>query len=196
MKNEELRQLYDQVYRQGKDTFFSKYADGQDISETDKFVLTATDWRGKSVLDVGCGTGKTAYLIAGAGATRVVGIDYSKAAVEAACRDYRADHLSYQCLNLDDWKELVDVVVSCGMLEHTDRPWDTLAAMSGLLPPGGELIITCPHFLNIRGLIWMALQTLLKVPMSLTDVHFISPFDFDNWLYDTPLRLVRVQTFD
>lgn len=196
MKNEELKKLYDQVYRQGKDKFFSKYVNGKDISDTDKVVLPATEWERKSVLDMGCGTGKTAYLIANAGAKQVVGIDYSEAAIEAARQEYSASNLSYQCMNLLDWKEPVDVVVSCGTLEHMDRPRDTLAMMGQLVPAGGELIITCPCFLNIRGFIWMALQTLLNVPMSLTDLHSISPFDIENWLHDTPLRLIRVQTFD
>lgn len=42
----------------------------------------------------------------------------------------------------------------------------------------------------------MALYTLLEVPMSLTDLHFMSPFDIEEWLLDTPLRLQRVKTFD
>src|SRR5262249_10269907 len=54
----------------------------------------------------------------------------------------------------------------------------------------------CPHFLNIRGFIWMTLQTLLGVPMSLSDLHFISPFDVQSWLQNTSLRLVRHDTFD
>ena len=99
-------------------------------------------------------------------------------------------------MEISGWVEPVDVVISCGTLEHTDRPWETLLAMGGLVPPGGELIITCPYFLNIRGFVWMALQTLLNVPMSLSDLHFISPFDIDDWLRDTPLSVQRVQTFD
>ena len=42
----------------------------------------------------------------------------------------------------------------------------------------------------------MALQTLLNIPMSLTDLHFISPFDIEEWLKDQTLLLVRVHTFD
>lgn len=196
MRNEELKKLYDEIYRQGEANFFSKYLDGKNVSETDVMVLAATEWQGKSVLDVGCGTGKTAYLIANAGAKKVVGIDYSESAVETACRNYCASNLCYQCTNLLGWKEPVDVIVSCGTLEHMDKPWDTLVTMAQLIPPGGEIIITCPYFLNIRGFIWMALQILLNVPMSLTDMHFISPFDVEEWLRDIPLQLVRVKTFD
>ena len=196
MKDEGLKKLYDQIYRQGEDTFFSKFVDGTNVSETDAVVLAATNWEGKSVLDAGCGTGKTAYLISQAGAKQVAGIDFSEEAIEVARKSFCADNLSYHCMDLHEWKDTVDVVVSCGTLEHMDRPWDTLVAMGELIPAGGEIIISCPCFLNIRGFVWMVLQILLDVLMSLTDLHFISPFDIEEWLCDTPLRLVRVQTFD
>lgn len=196
MTNADLRRLYDRVYRQGEATFFSKFIDGANISETDAVMLAATTWEGKRVLDAGCGTGKTSYLISQAGAKRVVGIDFSSEAIKIAGERFSAENLSYQHMEISGWKEPVDVVISCGTLEHTDKPRETLLAMGELVPYGGEVLITCPYFLNIRGFIWMALQTLLKVPMSLSDLHFISPFDIDDWLRGTPLTLRRVQTFD
>ena len=86
MNNEELKKIYDEVYKKSPADFFSKYVGGQDISETDVMVLTATDWKNKAVLDVGCGTGSTASRIAAERAKRVVGIDYSNEAIEAARR--------------------------------------------------------------------------------------------------------------
>ncbi len=196
MDNRQLHTLYEDVYRRGEETFFSKYIEGKNVSETDAVVLAATKWQGKSVLDVGCGTGALAARIAAAGAKQVVGIDYSQAAIEAARQRASAENLSFQCLELAAWTKPVNVIVSCGTLEHMDRPWEVLANMGQLLRPSGELIITCPYFLNIRGFIWMALQLLLDVPMSLTDLHFISPFDIETWVKDTLLQLVRVTTFD
>jgi len=196
LKNEDLKQLYDQVYRQGEETFFSNFIDGTNISETDAVVLAATDWHGKQVLDAGCGTGRTSYLISQAGAKGVVGIDYSPEAIKIASERFNAKNLTYQHREISGWKEPVDVVISCGTLEHTDKPWETLLAMCELVPPGGQVILTCPYFLNIRGFIWMALQTLLKVPMSLTDLHFISSFDIEAWLRGTSMSLKQVQPFD
>jgi 2-polyprenyl-3-methyl-5-hydroxy-6-metoxy-1,4-benzoquinol methylase len=196
MTNENLKQFYNKIYSQGETSFFSKYVDGKNVSENDAMVLKAADWQGKTVLDAGCGTGRTAYLIANAGAKQVVGIDFSEEAIKVARRSFTANNLSYRCMELHNWKDNVDVIVSCGTLEHTDRPWNTLATMDKLLPPGGEIIITCPCFLNIRGFIWLALQILLNVPMSLTDVHFISPFDIEEWLKGTRLKLEHVMTFD
>jgi len=196
MKNQDLKKRYDQIYKEGEATFFSKFMDNTNISETDAYVLAAAGWEGKSVLDAGCGTGKTAYLISQSGAKQVVGIDFSEEAIKVAKQKFNAPNLYYSCMELHEWRETVDVIVSCGTLEHMDRPWDTFAMMSKLIPAGGQIIITCPCFLNIRGFVWMGLQTLLNVPMSLTDVHFISPFDIEEWLRDTRLQLVQTESFD
>ena len=77
---------------------------------------------------------------------------------------------------------MVDVVVSCGTLEHMSDPRQELCRMIELVDGKGTIILTCPYFLNIRGFVWMTLALLLDVPMSLTDKHFISPFDIEGWL--------------
>ena len=56
------------------------------------------------------------------------------------------------------------------------------------LKPQGQLVVTCPSFLNLRGHVWMTLQLLLDVPMSLTDLHFICPFDMERWAEELELR--------
>ena len=53
-----------------------------------------------------------------------------------------------------------------------------------------------PYFINVRGIVWMSLALLLDVPMSLTDKHFISPFDIRKWLSGTGFNLVDIQHFD
>jgi 2-polyprenyl-3-methyl-5-hydroxy-6-metoxy-1,4-benzoquinol methylase len=197
-ENRELQALYEQVYATGKERFFSRFTGSVDLSATDEVVLSAIDWNGKSVLDVGCGTGRTAALIAAAGAKRVVGLDFAPSAIELARSSFSAENLAFECGDFRDWTDPVDVIVSCGTIEHTDSPAETLSRMAALVPPGGHVVLTCPHFLNVRGFIWMALQTLLRVPMSLTDLHFLSPFDFERWSSsgEIPLTMVRHSTFD
>jgi 2-polyprenyl-3-methyl-5-hydroxy-6-metoxy-1,4-benzoquinol methylase len=193
---EKLRKLYEAVYAGGKEEFFSRFVNGRDISETDSFVWTALSYAGKRVLDVGCGTGETAAGIAGLGAISVTGIDYAQSAIEQANARHQADNLRFEVRSLDDWSEPVDVVVSCGTLEHMERPDLELKKMVDLVKGRGEIALTCPYFLNLRGFVWMSLVLLLDVPMSLTDRHFISPFDIEDWLKGTSMRLVRAQSFD
>ena len=60
----------------------------------------------------------------------------------------------------------------------------------------GYVIIVCPYFINARGFVWMTLQLLLNVPMSLTDKHFISSFDIHKWLNGTDFELFKTTCFD
>ena len=75
--NKKLREKYNDVYKNGKESFFSRFSNGEDISETDKTVLESINWVDKRVIDIGCGTGNTAARIAEIGARSVLGIDYS-----------------------------------------------------------------------------------------------------------------------
>lgn len=194
--NRSLREVYERVYQKGEATFFSRFSQGADDSENDEVVLAAKDWSGLTVLDVGCGTGHTAARIAATGAAAVTGIDYAATAIAEADRAHRAENLRFCAMALDDWLEPVNVVISCGTLEHFDDPGATLRRMIEIAGVGGEVIVTCPYFLNIRGFVWMTLVKLLDVPMSLTDLYFISPFDIERWLEDTNHRLKGVVPFD
>lgn len=193
---DKLQRLYEDVYSGGKESFFSRFVGGKDISETDELVWSATDFQGKRVLDIGCGTGETAAGIAAQGPLTVVGIDYAPSAIEEAKRRHLAPNLDFRVCSALEWSDVVDVVVSCGTLEHMPEPRQYLRRMIELVDGKGTIILTCPYFLNIRGFVWMSLALLLDVPMSLTDRHSISPFDVEGWLVDTPMRLERVQPFD
>ncbi len=56
MSNKSLQEKYQEVYRDGKEDFFSRFKDGKDISETDEAVWSSIDWSNKKVIDIGCGT--------------------------------------------------------------------------------------------------------------------------------------------
>ena len=79
--NVDLQARYETIYKRGEERHFSKFVAGQNVSEAEAAVLALGDWRGKSVLDIGCGTGSLVRKIRAAGATRVVGVDYSAEAM-------------------------------------------------------------------------------------------------------------------
>lgn len=88
-----------------------------------------------SVLDVGCGSGRNAVLFAGAGARRVVGIDFSTRMIELAkalsrargvdsrCEFIQADFLEYPA------PERFDVVVALGVFDYLAEPRGFLERM-------------------------------------------------------------------
>jgi len=199
---DELQKKYDSVYKSGKESFFSKFKDGKNISETESVVWNAIDWRGKRVVDIGCGTGEIAAGISKCGAEHVLAVDYAASAIEIANKKYSdINNIEFLTSSFDDFasqpdRSAIDVLVSLGTLEHMDDPQKALHKMVDLVGNNGQIILTCPYFINTRGLVWMTLALALNVPMSLTDKHFISPFDIRKWLDDTDYILSDIKYFD
>lgn len=196
--NASLRKTYDGIYRQGEENYFSKFVDGVQKSEVEDVVLDMIDWSDRSVLDVGCGTGALVRRIANKGAARVTGIDYAKEAIEIArAATDNPDNVDFLNVDLKDMSHGgFDVVVSCGTIEHSDDPSRFLARLVALSEGDAEILITCPHFVNLRGFTWMTLSNLLNVPMSLTDLHFIHPWQMQDWASENDLIIETMRTFD
>lgn len=192
-----LKKKYDQIYENDQKLFFSKYVNGKDISETNQIVLdNLPSLEGKVVVDLGCGDGELIYQMAKLGAKKAIGIDYSKPAIELANNSFQGPNLIYECCNLDDFKEKVDIVITNGTLEHLDHPGEILRKLQSILNAGGLIYVTCPHFYNLRGFIWITLNKLLEVPMSLTDLHNITPSDMGKWSIEANLKLIKQMSYD
>ena len=178
-RNKRLRDFYEAAYVKGADVSFSNWS----ATEADAVVLQSIDWSGRRVLDVGCGVGRLARMLREVGAERVVGIDYAEEAVRQATEQTDDPEIEFHCVDVFEFSPNTsfDVVVTLGTMEHMDHPEQFLKHISDWLKPEGYLVVTCPHFLNIRGFIWMTLAELLDVPMSRSDLHFIHPWDMKKW---------------
>ena len=179
-KNIQLKKIYNNTFKK------------QDrVRETEEFkeVLKLISWRNKQILDVGCGTGKLAYLISKKGGN-VKGIDYSKSAIKVAKKKYQNPNLKYELI--DASKKILgkyDVIISVGTLEHMDNPYLMLKKLKNNLKPSGKIIITSPNWANMRGFILMTLYFLLEAPITLADLHYLTPVDFMNWSKKLKLNL-------
>jgi SAM-dependent methyltransferase len=177
MRNQDLKDKYDSVFKSGAFNFFSSNGFDESIK-----IASSVEWKGKSVLDIGCGEGRLAAMIASAEAKEVQGIDYSKEAIENAQSRYNLDSLQFKTGDYRSIDSKFDVVTMQGVMEHFDKPWDELKnIIDNFLSDDGIVITSSPSFLNPRGYIWMTLAKLFDVPMSLTDLHFICPFDMINF---------------
>jgi 2-polyprenyl-3-methyl-5-hydroxy-6-metoxy-1,4-benzoquinol methylase len=123
------------------------------INETARFVGKRLP-RDIHILDVGCGVGELAGLLANLG-YRVLGIDIHKPSIEEARKRNPFNNISFQCqdaanLNLED---KFDVVVASEVLEHLKEPEKLIAKVNALLKANGLLIITLPNGYGPRELI-------------------------------------------
>jgi len=173
MKNINLKKTYDQVFANGSENFFSvNYFDEAHS------IVGIGDWKNKDVLDIGCGEGILCTMIAHAGATSVLGIDYSSEAIANAKNKFNINNLDFIAGDYRTIKNSFDVVTMEGVMEHFDSPWQELEyIMEHYVREPGCIITSSPSFLNPRGYVWMTLLKLFNIPMSLTDLHSICPFD-------------------
>jgi ubiquinone/menaquinone biosynthesis C-methylase UbiE len=112
-------------------------------------VIAAADqygvgFRGKDVLDLGCGDGALSAQFLTHGAGKLIGVDIDAECVERA-REINAGQPAEFCvcssttLPLPD--ECVDTVVSFDVFEHVARPRTVLAECLRVLRPSGKMLI-------------------------------------------------------
>jgi 2-polyprenyl-3-methyl-5-hydroxy-6-metoxy-1,4-benzoquinol methylase len=112
----------------------------------DQSGLAPADWRGKRVLEVGCGAGRFTQLMLEWGA-QLVSLDYSRA-IEACVRN-NADAVSdgrlvpgqADIFALPVRPESFDIVLCYGVLQHTGDALRALHSLWRHVAPGGLLLV-------------------------------------------------------
>jgi SAM-dependent methyltransferase len=116
-----------------------------DRRDLDAYVRLAEECGARRVLDIGCGTGVFALLLADRG-IEVVGVDPAAASVEVARGKSGAERVRWICGDATALPQiLVDLATMTGNVAQaiTDpRAWrETLRAAHAALRPGGRLVI-------------------------------------------------------
>jgi ubiquinone/menaquinone biosynthesis C-methylase UbiE len=108
-----------------------------------------TRWRGKRVLEVGCGTGTDCLQFARAGAD-IYAIDLTERGVEITRKRLALIGVSAnvrvgdaEALPFDD--NMFDLVYSWGVLHHTPNTKKAIAEVYRVLKPGGRIVIMLYH---------------------------------------------------
>ena len=194
-KNSSLKLFYDKVYKKGETKHFTPFVTKNIPTDEIKEILKEVNWKNKLVLDVGCGTGLFAFKVSKLGPKQILGIDFSKEAIEIATKTHKNNNLQYQVLDVKEIKSKYDIIVSLGTLEHMDNPLKTLKILKKHLSKNGKIIVTSPNWTNPRGYILMTLWHLFNAPITLADLHYQTPVDFQNYAKKLDMRL-KWRTFD
>jgi 2-polyprenyl-3-methyl-5-hydroxy-6-metoxy-1,4-benzoquinol methylase len=110
-------------------------------------------WRGKRVLEVGCGIGTDSINFARAGA-ELTAVELSSESLGIAAQRAEvmgvADRIRFVQANAEELAgtlgdEQYDLVYSFGVVHHTPRPERALAEMRSLAAPGGTLKLMVYH---------------------------------------------------
>ncbi|MFA5047589.1 MAG: class I SAM-dependent methyltransferase [Patescibacteria group bacterium] len=122
------------------------------------------EYKGRKLLDVGCGNGLFLYNLKRFGSFDVYGVDLSDFAISQA-----REKLSLSNVNsgsLEDQRfpdDFFDVITLNHVIEHLPDPKATLIEISRILKSKGLLIITTPNAgswnLKVFGQHWFALET-------------------------------------
>jgi SAM-dependent methyltransferase len=107
----------------------------------------------KSVLEIGCGTGRAANYFAEHSMMQILGIDLCVPFIEEANKNYHRSNLSFAVLDFnkpDDLKDAkFDYVVGNGILHHLYYHLDqALVNIRSLLKEGGKIIFMEPNVQN------------------------------------------------
>lgn len=102
---------------------------------------------GRSVLDVGCGSGYHCWRMYGAGARWVLGIDpslkflYQFHCIKQLVNSAPVHYLPLKSEDMPHKSEFFDTVFSMGVLYHRRSPFDHIEELKDALRPGGELVL-------------------------------------------------------
>ncbi len=130
---------------------------------------------GRSVLDVGCGSGAITADIAQRISGKVVGIDLSEHLIELAQKNFaHISNLSFEVANINDYvsDEKFDLVIAARTLQWVNNPAEVVQKMVGLLKKGGKISINDYNHLKVE---WSPAP-----PKSMLDFYEA----FLNWRYD------------
>lgn len=162
----------------------------------DKFFRAVAPRGQKRFLEIGCGASAWLVYFAKTLGYSVEGVDYSDAGCELARENLRLNHVegSIQCRDLFSLDRAAmgafDVIFSYGVVEHFEEPSEVLSILSGLLAPGGWMVVIVPNLLGIYG----PLQRWWNE--SIYRIHkILTPEDLARQLVDSGLTKVQGEYF-
>jgi 2-polyprenyl-6-hydroxyphenyl methylase / 3-demethylubiquinone-9 3-methyltransferase len=153
------------------------------------YVRDGAGLQGRRILDVGCGGGLLAEVMA-AGGARVTGIDMVAPALEAARRHAFENKLTvdYRLSTAESWardhREVYDVITCMELVEHVPDPAGLIYALAQMVRPQGDIFFATVNRTWLARLlvIWFSENVLGIVPKGThTYEKFVRPRELIRW---------------
>ena len=139
--NEEMAAKYNPELFHDSANIFIRWIEGKRVK---RIIASASAYKGKGVLEVGCGAGNILEKIPFG---KLFGIDISDALLKRA--QIRLSNKAYLLLGnaeIMPFKDKTfDIAICSEVIEHTQNPGVLLENISNILKPEGKLIISIPN---------------------------------------------------
>jgi SAM-dependent methyltransferase len=123
------------------------YVEPRDLAERQlgELVQAGVSFKGKRVLDLGCGTGTYTELMAELGAVCVTGVDSVPENIQVAREHRSLPNLQYECRDIEAWvlADRYDLIFMRGTIYYLrEAPAHVFEKIAFALVPGGETFIS------------------------------------------------------
>lgn len=107
----------------------------------------------RNILEIGCGTGDNAHMVAAKTGHTVLGTDLSESFIKQASVRWQSSNLRYEVLDFNRERDLpsteFDYIIGNGILHHLFHSLDeALRNIKRLLKPGGSILFYEPNIYN------------------------------------------------
>jgi 2-polyprenyl-3-methyl-5-hydroxy-6-metoxy-1,4-benzoquinol methylase len=170
---------FDAIYRDSGKNWISRFVDnrwrGVVQHRLELALAELAPFDDKSILDVGCGSGRYCHAFAARGARRVLGIDFAPAMIEIAKRLADQQGLGGPCefrvgtFPGDLGDERFDASTAMGYFDYVEEPEEHLRAMSAHTT--GVMLMSFPKAREWRVPVRRARFALRRVPLFLYREH-------------------------
>ena len=154
----------------------------KNIIDQKRYINVLQFIKGKSVLDCACGVGWGSYIMAKAGAKKVVGLDLSSDAINTAKKYYNYETISYLENNIYSFNsdQKFDVITSFETLEHVEDPLKFLNSLAKLCHEDSILFLSTPNGYCFKNKNELPYNPYHKTEFTKEEINKL--LDLSNWL--------------
>jgi len=152
------KEYWDEVLRKAQLPRINSYRNYSYRVTMDFIHSLLKDAKGKSMLEIGCGSSGWLPYFRKRYELEISGLDYSEVGCEVAEENLRMQKLDFQAIYCKDFLDSnfslnrkFDFIFSYGVVEHFENTAEILAIFNKLLNPGGKLITLVPNLKGLNG---------------------------------------------